>query len=146
MKRAIFFQYADAWLLLSIIYASKQKAASLAEIIACGDFANHTIFTWEELQGGIFRLINFGYVIEQGDKYKVSCNITNAYNKFAKKNKSVFKQLTFIRQELKSPEWSEAYNPSKANKGISYDKINKEVVKSAYGEYKRKFWNKTSNK
>src|SRR3989338_8909388 len=139
MEKVTFFRYADAWLLLSIIYASDKQAASLTEIIACGDFINHAIFTWEELQGGFFRLINSGYVIEQGDQYRVSVEIIDAYNKFAEKNKSAFKRIVFIRKKLNSPEWSEDYKPSTANEGIDYKRINKEVVENAYQKY-RKSW------
>ncbi|MFA5337352.1 MAG: hypothetical protein WC330_03365, partial [Candidatus Omnitrophota bacterium] len=118
MRKRNLFQFADAWLLLAIIYASqKTRIASLTEIIAYGDFINHAIFTWQELQGGLFRLIKSGYIIESENGYKVSSKIFDSYKKFAKKNGSIFKQLGFIQQELSSPEWSEDYNPLTANKG-----------------------------
>lgn len=142
MRKRNLFQFADAWLLLAIIYASqKTRIASLTEIIAYGDFINHAIFTWQELQGGLFRLIKSGYIIESENGYKVSSKIFDSYKKFAKKNGSIFKQLGFIQQELSSPEWSEDYNPLTANKGVTYKKINKEVVEDAYQSY-RKYWRK----
>ncbi|MBI4846531.1 MAG: hypothetical protein HY810_08730 [Candidatus Omnitrophica bacterium] len=129
------FKYADAWLLLSIIYASEKKAASLSEIIAYGDSINHAIFTIEELQGGFFRLINSGYIIEHGNKYRVIDTMVGDYKKFVIKNKSVIKQLAFIQKKLNSPAWSEEYDPLTANEDGSYEKINKNVFEVAYKEY-----------
>jgi len=137
MEKKIAFKYADAWLLLSIIYANRKDRAILSNIIAYGDFINHAIFTWEELQGGLFRLINTGYVVEDSEGYKPTDKTIVLYREFSIKTKSPLKQLVFIREKLSSPEWSEDYNPSTANAGITYERINEKVVEAAYLEYKR---------
>ena len=56
------FDYSDAWLLLSIIYAGKE--ATLTRIIGSGDMLNHAIFNEEELIGGFARLIAGEFVRE----------------------------------------------------------------------------------
>jgi hypothetical protein len=50
------YERSDAWLLLSVIYASHDHPASLGEILMLGDYINHTSFTQEELDSGFSRL------------------------------------------------------------------------------------------
>lgn len=139
MKRNIEFKCADAWLLLSIIYANKNGSTALSDIIAYGDYINHAIFTTEELEGGLFRLISSGYIIEDGDGYRATDKIMEPYKKLSTiGNKSIYKNLVLIREKIASPAWSDAYDPMKANEGIVYKRINKEIVKSAYKEYLEK--------
>lgn len=130
------FLYSDSWLLLAIIYASKRNGADLPKIIAQGDFINHSIFTWQELQGGIFRLLNAGYIVENSQGYKPTEKIMIAYKKFLNKEHPVWKQLDFIRQQIDAPKWSEEYNPKLANERIIYSKINESSFKIAYEKYK----------
>jgi len=135
MSKNIKFKYADAWVLLAVIFASKQGGATLTKVIAWGDFINHAIFTLEELQGGIYRLIKAGYITEDNNGYKPTQEIMKSYTKFAMKDKAVHNALQCIREEIDSPDWTEGYDPTKANKGISYEKINQETYKKAYKEY-----------
>jgi len=138
MNKPLKFQYADPWLLLSILFACENGKSSLSDVICCGDFINHAIFSFEELQGGFSRLISSGYIFEENDQYYPTDKIAIPYSKFAKKVKSVYKRLDFIRLELKAPGWSEDYNPSKANMGCSYKGINQEILTKAYNVYIKK--------
>lgn len=130
------FCYGDSWLLLAVIYASKKEGADLSKIIAQGDYINHSIFTWQELQGGIFRLLCAGYITENSRVYKPTEKTMILYNKISNKTQSVLKQLDFIRQEIGAPKWSEKYNPKLTNKGVSYSKINERIFRIAYDKYK----------
>lgn len=132
------FKYADAWILLAIIYASKTGVATLSKIIDFGDAINHAIFTMEELEGGLFRLIDAGYISESEDGYKITKRTNNLFSNFSLKNKSVLKHINFIRNKLNSPLWSEDYNPAFANEGVVYERINKDVYERAYTEYMEK--------
>ena len=138
MKKDIEFEYADPWLLLSIIYAKIHGESTLANIIGYGDFINHAVFSLEELQGGLFRLIRSGYVIDNDKEFLPTDKISVPYEKFTKKKNPVNKELQFIRVELNAPEWSDSYDPVKANKSGSYSKINQESFESAYKEYAQK--------
>lgn len=142
-KDGVEFKYADAWLLLSIIYASEKGDANLCKIISYGDFINHAIFAIEELEGGFFRLANSGYIIEDNECYRPTDKIIMPYIKFSSKNKSVSKQLAFIREQLNSPDWTEDYDPSKANEGINYRIINKKAFESAYSGYRKQITENT---
>jgi hypothetical protein len=137
MNNKIKFEYADAWLLLSVIYAHQNGKPSLSKVIGYGDFINHAIFSVEELQGGFFRLIKTGYIIDEHGGYIPTEKIMVSYNGLVKGRKlRVEKELQFIREQLEAPEWSEKYNPAHANKGGSYKNINQKIVTTAYEQYR----------
>lgn len=138
IKNGIKFNYSDAWLLLSIIYAKSNGIANLVNIIGYGDFINHAIFTIEELKGGFYRLINSDYIVEKNGEYIPTSKIMLLYNKFTKKRNLVNKELEFIRFQINSPDWSKNYNPHKLNKNQNYKNINEEIYKNAYKKYKEK--------
>lgn len=64
------FASSDAWLLLALLYAA--EPADRAAITETGDFINHPIFTDEELEGGLGRLLAAGYAIEQDGMFNAS--------------------------------------------------------------------------
>ncbi len=135
----------DPWLLLAIVYAYHQKDSSLSNIIGNGDLINHAIFSLQELQGGISRLINSEYVFEKGGQFLPTDKILIPYKKLSGKRNQVSKELEFIRTELKAPKWSENYNPLKANRGGGYKRITKDILEKAYNDYlqrMKKFWRK----
>lgn len=141
LKSEMVFEYADAWLLLSIIYANQHNCAKLSDIIAWGDAVNRAIFSLEELQGGLFRLINTGYVAKRDDEFVPTDKIMQAYMRFTKKGNLIFDELQFVSSVIKSPEWSSGYDPSKANKNGSLEEITKERFEVAYREYVQTFKN-----
>ena len=51
------------------MYAAKEHAASLEEIIAAGDWVNTSIFNLDELQTGLAKLIFDGYLAEVEEKF-----------------------------------------------------------------------------
>ena len=138
MNKKIKFEYADAWLLLSIIYSKQHGQATLSDIIGQGDFINHAIFSFEELQGGLYRLAMAGYIIKKNNGFLPTDKIMMSYNQFTKRRNPVERELKFIRTELNSPEWSTNYDPSKANKNGADKEITKELYDKAYKEYSDK--------
>ena len=75
----IAYQRSDAWVLLSIIYTSREVPATLANIIMAGDHINHCNFTSEELNNGIFRLKKGQWIIESTDGFLVNDKTSSAY-------------------------------------------------------------------
>ncbi|MDD4978337.1 MAG: hypothetical protein PHI29_06880 [Gallionella sp.] len=49
-------QWSDVWLLQAIVLCGRNGAGSLQDIVATGDYINHSIFTYEEISSGLFRL------------------------------------------------------------------------------------------
>lgn len=63
------FLSTDAWVLTSIYGAALGGEATLARVIGTGDFINHAIFTLHELNGGLRRLEEAGYITVEGEEY-----------------------------------------------------------------------------
>lgn len=55
-------QSADDWVLLTVIHAGRGKPAGLEALVSVGDYINHAIFNYEELRGGLHRLLRHGLV------------------------------------------------------------------------------------
>lgn len=62
------FGWSDAWLFLAIGYANDKGESSLARVIGVADAIQHAVLTWEEVDGGLFRLGKAGYVIVRDGK------------------------------------------------------------------------------
>ena len=75
------FTNSDAWVLLAIVYNHKAGGSDLQKIIATADGINHAVLTFEELGGGLTRLINAGLVVEQDHRYLVTAPVLAAYAK-----------------------------------------------------------------
>jgi len=58
------YLWSDVWLLLAILMAPREGPADLRSILAAGDYLEHAIFRFEEMEGGLFRLTRGGYVEE----------------------------------------------------------------------------------
>jgi len=99
----IHFSPEDPWVLLSIIHKPPGRAggAPLPEIIAIGDWINHAIFNYEELDGGLSRLIKAGYVIYERDRFRASSEITAVFSKISDKYPT--DQMEELRKFLKAP-------------------------------------------
>ncbi len=72
------FAWADAWLLLSIVYAGKN--AMLTNIIRMGDMLNHAIFTDEEMIDGLSRLIVAGLISEENETFTADDRAKQVYH------------------------------------------------------------------
>lgn len=57
----------DGWILHSIFDKS-----TLKDIISTGDHYNHALYNYNELNDGLNRLINNGYVVKKGEYYQLT--------------------------------------------------------------------------
>ncbi|MBU0527571.1 hypothetical protein KKE92_03765 [Candidatus Micrarchaeota archaeon] len=71
-KTQIKYCVSDALLLASIERAGEKNGVSIIGIIAIGDYINHSIFTEKELEEGLWRLTEGGWIVEAGERFKVS--------------------------------------------------------------------------
>ena len=90
------YNWSDAWLLLSIIYASESGGATLEKIIAAGDYINHAIFSPDELESGFARLTSGGYIKEKRGIFSVAERVMQAYSKTTSPRRAVHKELKGI--------------------------------------------------
>lgn len=54
---AVVFNSSDAWLLQTIFHCDKGNGAGLVDLIAFGDYINRSIFTIDEINSGMRRLM-----------------------------------------------------------------------------------------
>lgn len=66
------YLWSDAWLLQSIVLASGNRPATLAQVIGAADAVNHALLTDDELHGGLVRLTTGGFVVEIGSRFAVT--------------------------------------------------------------------------
>jgi len=62
------FEKSDGWLL----YSFSSKFSDLRSIISTGDQCNHAIFNYDELNGGLLRLIQHGFAEESMGKFRIT--------------------------------------------------------------------------
>jgi hypothetical protein len=100
--KGISYNWSDAWLLLAIINASKQGEATLETIIAAGDGINFAVFEPEEIESGLARLTDGGYV-EEKNGIVFPTDIALAYTKESTKRRAIHKDLKDIETMLGAP-------------------------------------------
>jgi hypothetical protein len=66
------FRWSDAWLFLAIGYSNEKGESSLARVIGVADAIQHAVLTWEEVDGGLFRLGKAGYVTVRDGKVSLT--------------------------------------------------------------------------
>jgi hypothetical protein len=98
------FRWSDAWLLLSIAWASRggTAAAALDEVIAAGDALNHAIFTFEEVDGGVARLSVADLIAVVDQRVQLTKAGKDLCDRMARP--TAWDALTSIAQELGVPE------------------------------------------
>lgn len=87
-----YFSPTDGWLFVSLLYCGKNTA--LNNIIRKGDMIDHSLFTLEEINEGLSRLANEGF-IRISDKIE----LTDKAKKFEKSNRRFFEN--FIDKQLR---------------------------------------------
>ncbi len=92
------FIWADAWILLAIIYAGEN--GSLATISHIADGIDHSIPTQAELDGAFRRLGKARYIEAHGDKYRATPVVIEAFEKTHTPRRDVSKELGDVKRFL----------------------------------------------
>jgi hypothetical protein len=94
--------WSDAWLLLAIIYADKQGAATLDKIIAAGDAINVAVFSPTELESGLARLTGSGFIEENAGQF-VPTKKTQLQTRLGNTRRSMHNELKDVAKLLGCP-------------------------------------------
>ena len=134
------YRWTDAWLLAAIAEASKDQPAQLWQIIAAGEMLNHALFTDEEIESGVARLAQGGWIAETNGQFSVT-------NQFRRKNIKIkgWDSVETIEKLLDAePRQKNEPMPHPSNNlkhpGITREallKANKEYEKHAKAEWKK---------
>src|SRR5688572_16073462 len=99
------FVASDAWLLLAIVLAAGNDVANLHEIVAAGDGINHAIFTEEEMESGLYRLSNGGYIEESNGGFRPSSATVDKYRVIHAKAKAPLRQMDLVSDFIGATPW-----------------------------------------
>lgn len=115
------YYWSDAWLLLAIIYASKNGEATLEKIIAAGDAINHAIFNPDELESGFARLKSGGYIEEKNGIFSATDKVMQTYPKTISPRRAIHKELKDMEKLLgvASPTSKESHSDNLKYAGFS---------------------------
>lgn len=94
------YKSSDAWILLSVIYAGIEQAASLSRVIATADFINHAIVTFEEMEEALARLAVGDFIVYNDGKLSPSRRTMAFYVSITKSRRPVYKELEDIQRML----------------------------------------------
>ncbi len=100
MPELLKYERSDAWLLLSVIYASRNHPASLGEVLMLGDYINHTSFTQEELDGGFSRLKTDDWITGSAAVFAATDKASKIYQTVSGKGLTARQELSEIEEAL----------------------------------------------
>ena len=92
------YDFGDAWFLTALIVI--KGWANMKEIISVGDALNHAIFTQNEINQALKRLIPVGHIETNGKKYRATEKVHELTNCVAYKRAGMFTQTEVILKRL----------------------------------------------
>jgi len=126
------FLWSDAWLFLAIGYANDKGPSSLARVIGAADGIQHSVLTWEEVDGGLFRLGVAGYVIVRDEK--VSLTQQGRAILEGLREKTVFKRQDELSVAIGAPSWT-GHDPAGARDHDQPQIIDQRTYQAAVSQY-----------
>lgn len=96
----VLFNWSDAWLLLSIGVAGQSGPATLEKIIAAGDRINFAIFKADELESGLVRLAQAGYILANAGGFSLTDKVKAHAELFQADQPSIHKRLSEVQTLL----------------------------------------------
>ncbi len=132
------FLWSDAWLLQAIALAAEKAPASLRDVIATGDFINHAIFTYTELQTGLAKLLAAGYIEHEHDRFRLSPTFTEKYVRLSK-FRGIHRQYQAIEKYLQVTPCQPGCEPNKLEQNWLYQGVTHEDFDKAVQEYHQRF-------
>ena len=125
----------DAWILLAIIYASREEPAALDGVIAAADYINHAIVVFEEMEGALARLSTGGYIAHAEDKLSPTEKSLEFYRSVTKPRRPMLTEWEDLREFLGAPKWDPRQKPQSANTGVSYPSLTRAAFDEAVDFY-----------
>jgi len=129
------FLWSDAWLFLAIGYSNDKGASSLARVIGAADAIQHAVLTWEEVDGGLFRLGMAGYVSVRDEKV----NLTEQGRAILEglREKTVLKRQDELSIAIGAPPWS-GHDPASARSHDQPQIIGQQTYQAAVSQYTKR--------
>lgn len=126
------FRWSDAWLLLAIGYSNEDGESSLARVIGVADAIQHAVLTWEEVDGGLFRLGKAGYLMVRDGKVGLTQEGRTIFEGLQKK--TVLDRQDELALAIGAPDWT-AHDPTGARDPHQPQIICREEFQAAVSQY-----------
>ena len=128
----VLFNWSDAWLLLAIGVANQPGPATLEKIIAAGDRINFTIFKVHELESGLVRLAQAGYIVENAGSFSLTDKVKAHSELFQADQPSLHKRLSEVQAILGA---APAYDEQPCANNLKYPGFSKKQYEEAVLSY-----------
>jgi Mn-dependent DtxR family transcriptional regulator len=119
-------------LFLAIGYSNDKGPSSLARVIGAADAIQHSVLTWEEVDGGLFRLGKAGYVTVRDEK--VSLTQQGRLILEGLREKMVHKRQDELSIAIGASPWT-AHDPAVAREHDQPQIIDQRVYQAAVSQY-----------
>ena len=127
--------WSDAWLMLAISQASQRGPATLETIIAAGDEINFLIFSPEELESGLVRLTEAGYIADNSGEFYLTDKVRSQSEVFLSES-STDKRLKAVQELLGA---ASAPDDQLCRNNLRYPSFSKERYEEAVRSYRGYF-------
>lgn len=103
----------------------------MRDIIASGDYINHSIFNYDELAHGLAKLESIGLITQQNNNYLITDKFLNEFKDILEKNKNILKLCDnmFKRLSVITLDENQLYEVVIIDKS-SYEKACKEYLEN----------------
>lgn len=126
------FLWSDAWLFLAIGYSNAKGESSLARVIGVADAIQHSVLTWEEVDGGLFRLGKANYVAVRDGKVSLTQQGRLIVERL--QEKAVHKRQDELATAIGASSWT-AHDPTAARDADQPQIIGREEYQAAVSQY-----------
>ncbi|MBI4125667.1 MAG: hypothetical protein HY466_07050 [Deltaproteobacteria bacterium] len=131
------YRWSDAWLLVAIGTAAMEGPAEFWQIIAAGDAINHAIFTREEFESGLCRLVKGGWIRGIDGRFELT--------KKLKSRKNVSLSIKNIAQLLDARPWAPGEIIPHPNNRLNYPGFSSDAFTQAIKKYKNSIKRKSGD-
>ena len=130
------YLWSDAWLLQSIVLASGDGPATLAQVIGAADAVNHALLTADELHGGLARLTTGGFVVETNGRFAETA-LVPAVTATQIRTSGLQRGRQIASKFLDAEEWTPERNVRDPRNQVVYEGLSDERIHAAESEYRR---------
>lgn len=130
------FIWSDAWILLSVIYATERSPEpSFSDIIAMADYINHAIPTRDELEIGFAHLVDADYLANTAQCFALTDGVRSFWKTIGSHKRTASEALAATAAFIGTPRWAPSPLPvastehyvSKANYDAAIEKYLKSM-------------------
>ena len=140
MSREPQIRWSDAWLLTATYLASRQAPADLADILGAADLLNRAVPNPEELESGLFRLHERGWVTQVGEdlRFQPTAEAVEMIEELSSEKKSAYDIWKALEHRLGAISFTPGELLPHPDNSFSYPGFTPEVYREAVAQYMKR--------